>query len=139
MFLSQSNYLHPLTCCVSLKLCMARLSCLLLFLTFTPLLLPPPPNYSYSQTTLYCTLLLHSPETSKFNTYNLQLSVASHLSLSMFLSRIVSPSFSSCVVIAILFFCLFNSLPHRCPSLTVDFFLPFFLRQDTFKSFTAIK
>lgn len=139
MFLSQSNYLHPLTCCVSLKLCMARLSCLLLFFYFYRSFTPPPSHYSYSQTTLYCTLLLHSPETSKFNTYNLQLSVASHLSLSMFLSRIVSPSFSSCVVIAILFFCLFNSLPHRCPSLTIDFFLPFFLRQDTFKSFTAIK
>lgn len=138
MFLSQSNYLHPLTCCVSLNYVWLASPVFYSFFTFTPLLRPPP-HYSYSQTTLYCTLLLHSPETSKFNTYNLQLSVASHLSLSMFLSRIVSPSFSSCVVIAILFFCLFNSLPHRCPSLTIDFFLPFFLRQDTFKSFTAIK
>lgn len=148
LFLSLSNYLHPLTCSVSLKLCMARLSSLLLPRCHpSPSLLPASPAclhrsslyYSYSQTTLYCTLPLHSPETSKFNTYNLQLSVASHLTLSMFLSRIVSPSFSSCVVIAILSFCLFNSSPHQCPSLTADFFLPFFLRQDTFKSFIAIK
>lgn len=135
MFLSQSNYLHPLTCCVSLKLCMARLSCLLLFFYFYRSFTPPPTTATHRP---HCTVL-YCFTRQRHQSYNLQLSVASHLSLSMFLSRIVSPSFSSCVVIAILFFCLFNSLPHRCPSLTIDFFLPFFLRQDTFKSFTAIK
>lgn len=43
LFLSLSNYLHPLTCCVSLKLCMARLSSLLLPRCPPHRFCPPPP------------------------------------------------------------------------------------------------
>lgn len=96
---------------IRLQLILRPDTTLLLLLLQCPLPTPPTlfwigPHSITAARRPHCTLLPRSPEASKFNTYNLQLSVISHptLYISMLLCQIVSQSFSSYVVIVILLF-----------------------------------
>lgn len=92
-FLALSNYPHPPTCAPSQSDYVWLASSLSHSTmphnpsTATPALSPSAWVGTHSITAAHgphCTLLLHSPEASKFNTYNLQLSVTSCLPLSIF-------------------------------------------------------
>lgn len=108
LFLSLSNYLHPLTCSVSLKLCMARFSPLHCNnpSTPTPTPHPLPPHSITAAHGPHCTVLYRFAHWRHQSLTPTTYSSQSHL-ISRFpclsLSRIVSPSFSSCAVIAALF------------------------------------